>query len=300
MQFRGIDVSTFQSNIDWKKVKGNGIQFAMLRGGYGRYEKDEKFERNYKNAKAAGVPVGVYHYTYANTVGKAQEEAAFVLSYLKGKQLEYPIAFDVEDKSIQGLSKATLTAIVKAFCEKVEAAGYYVMIYSSKYWFRDKLDMNILGRYDIWLAQWTDKPTYTGTFGMWQYSNGGYVSGVPGRVDMDYAYKDYPAIMKAKGLNGFPKPTAKPTTGSTKPTTGSTKPSTGSSKPAAKKAGDAVKLNKKSLYISATAKKATRTISGTYYLYDGKASNGRYRITTSKANCGKRPIGDYVTGWVAL
>lgn len=214
MSYKGIDVSAWQGVIDWAKVKAAGIQFAMLRGGYGRTagQVDGKFERNYKNAKAVGMPIGVYHYSYATTAEQAKKEAEFCLSYLKGKQFEYPIAFDIEDASQRNLGKATITSITKAFCDTVAKAGYYVMIYSNLDWLRNRLDMNTLKAYDIWLAQWASKPTYSGSFGMWQYSDAGRVNGISGNVDMDIAYKDYLSIIKAAGLNGYKKTTTPTTT----------------------------------------------------------------------------------------
>ena len=110
---KGIDVSTFQGNVNWAKVKKAGYEFAMIRGGYGKIaktQKDAQFENNYKNAKLAGMPIGVYHYSYAQTVDDAKKEAAFCLSYLKGKKLECPIAYDVEDSSQSNLSKKALSA----------------------------------------------------------------------------------------------------------------------------------------------------------------------------------------------
>ena len=218
MSSKGIDVSKWNGVIDWAKVKAAGVKFAMLRGGFGKTatNKDPKFEQNYKNAKAVGMPIGVYHYSYAKTVDDAVREANFCLSYLKGKQLEYPIAFDIEDQSQANLGKATLTAITKAFCEEIEKAGYYAIIYASKYWLDSKLDMVALKDYDVWVAQWGSKCTYGRSYGMWQYSDNGKVSGINGRVDMNEAYKDYPQIMKANGLNGYgktkPQEAQKPTT----------------------------------------------------------------------------------------
>ncbi len=229
MSNKGIDVSKWNGVIDWAKVKAAGVQFAMLRGGFGKTatQKDAKFELNYKNAKAVGMPIGVYHYSYAKTVEDAKKEAQFCLSYLKGKQFEYPIAFDIEDKSQANLGKDALTAITKAFCEELEKAGYYVCIYASKYWLDSKLDMAALSKYDVWVAQWANKCTYSGAYGLWQYSDKGRVNGINGNVDMDEAYKDYPHIMRVNGLNGYaktaqqdaPKPTApKPTPKPAEPT----------------------------------------------------------------------------------
>ena len=290
---KGIDVSTFQGYIDWQKVKNDGVKFAMLRGGYGRHSVDERFEQNYKNATAAGLPVGVYHYSYADTVEKAKQEAEFCLSYIKGKKLAYPVAFDIEDGSLTKLPKKTLTAITKTFCQTVEKAGFYVCIYTNPDWARNRLDMKKLSEFDVWIAQWNSVCTYKGNYGMWQYSDRGSIDGISGRVDLDKAYKDYPSIMKEYGLNGFKK-TDKPVS-PVKPV----KPDTG---PVTKKykKGDAVTLKNAPLYISATVKRASNHVTGKYYIYDGEKVNGRYRITNLKKNAGKLPTANYVTGWVEL
>ena len=292
MKTKGIDVSKWQGNIDWTKVKSAGIEFAMLRGGFGKTASqiDSKFEQNYRNAKAVGMPVGVYHYSYAKTVEDAKREAQFCLSYLKGKSFEYPIAFDIEDNSQANLGKSTLTAIAKAFCEEVEKAGYYVCIYANLDWLKNRLDMVALSNYDVWVAQWASKCTYGGVYGMWQYSDKGSVNGISGNVDMDEAYKNYPNIMKTNGLNGFfkvniPQETPKPT----QPANTTTY-----------KKGQAVYLDKKPLYISATAKKPSNYKSGTYYIYDSEKVNGRYKITARKFMCGLKPSKFYVTGWIEL
>ena len=206
---KGIDVSTWQGYIDWKKVKADGIEFAMLRSSFGKEniekQTDNKFHQNYKNAKAAGVPVGAYHYSYATTVEDAKKEADFFLSIIKGYQFEYPVAFDIEDASQMNLGKTRITDIIMEFCERVQAAGYYVSVYTNLDWIKNRIDMNRVKVFDIWLAQWNDKPTYTGNFGMWQYTSKGVVSGIAGNVDMDIAYLDYPEIIKGAGLNGYTK-----------------------------------------------------------------------------------------------
>lgn len=300
---KGIDVSKWQGTIDWAKVKASGIDFAILRCSFGRAssQKDAMFETNYKNAKAAGMPVGAYHYSYATTVEQAKAEAQLCLNTIKGKTFEYPIYFDIEDPSQSSLSKSTISAIIKAFCKTVEEAGYYVGIYANLSWLNTKIDDECKKRYDVWLAQWSGEPTYTGSFGMWQNSSKGTVPGISGNVDTDVSYKDYPSIIKKNGLNGFTKTAAKPaTTPAAKPAT--TPATTPAAKPVVKvyKKGDAVKLTKAPLFISATASKATTTKTGTYYIYDGIKTNGRYRITNKSGNCGKKPIALYVTGWVKL
>lgn len=201
-QYKGIDVSKHNGTIDWNKVKAAGVQFAMLRAGYGRYDnqKDERFEANYKGATAAGIPVGAYHYSYATTAEQAKQEAEVFLGWIKGKNLTYPVAFDIENKKQANLGVSVISDIIRAFCETVEAAGYYVVVYANKDWLTNRIDADCKSRYDIWLAQWTSKPTYTGSYGMWQYTSDGAVDGIAGRVDMNIAYKDYPSVIA--GMDG--------------------------------------------------------------------------------------------------
>lgn len=202
---KGIDVSVHQGNIDWNAVKASGVDFAILRCGYGRTvgQKDGKFETNYAKAKASGVPVGAYHYSYAKTVAQAQAEARYCLSLIKGKTFEYPIYFDIEDSSQKNLGKQRISDMIRAFCKIVEEAGYYVGVYANLDWLKNRIDDDCKSRYDVWLAQWSSAPTYAGTYGMWQYSDTGRVNGIKGNVDMDVSYKDYPSIIKKAGLNGY-------------------------------------------------------------------------------------------------
>ena len=217
-QYKGIDVSKHNGTIDWAKVKAAGVQFAMLRAGYGRYDnqKDERFESNYKGATAAGIPVGAYHYSYATTAEQAKQEAEVFLGWIKGKNLTYPVAFDIEDKKQANLGVSLISDIIRAFCETVEAAGYYVVVYANKDWLTNRIDADCKSRYDIWLAQWTSEPTYTGSYGMWQYSSKGSVDGISGRVDMNIAYKDYPSVIA--GMNGSTGTTASTPTDTAKKT----------------------------------------------------------------------------------
>lgn len=207
MQIKGIDVSEFQGKIDWNKVKAAGIKFAMLRAGFGRYDYqiDAYFKSNVKGAEAAGIPWGAYWYSYAKTEQEARQEAKVCLNVLKGYKPEYPIALDIEDSSQAGLSKKAITAISNAFCSEIQNAGYYACVYTFLAWANSKLDRTKLP-YDFWLAQWSNQPTFSGKYGMWQYTDAGTVSGIVGRVDMNYAYKDYPKIIRESGLNGY-KPT---------------------------------------------------------------------------------------------
>lgn len=205
---RGIDVSHHQGDIDFSKVKASGTGFAMIRAGYGwenqSEQTDRKFSQNYKMATGVGLPCGSYHYSYATTPQEAEQEADFFLKIVKGCKFAYPVAFDLEDKSQANLGRDRLTDIAIAFCDRVEKAGYYVCVYSNLDWIRNRLDMERLKRFDLWFARYNEKPGYEG-MGMWQYSSTGKVDGISTNVDMNIAYKDYPAIMKAKGLNGYAK-----------------------------------------------------------------------------------------------
>lgn len=192
MKRKGIDVSKHQGIIDWKKVKNDGVEFAIIRIGYGGSApvKDEKFEENYKNAKANGLDVGVYIYSYADSESDLIKEYEAVIKWLGGRHLDLPVYYDVEDKKMSGLSKKVLSNYIKTFCEKIENSGYWAGIYANKNWLENKLDMNFLKDYTVWLAQWTNNPTYKGSYAMWQYSSNGRVDGIGGRVDMNYQVKE--------------------------------------------------------------------------------------------------------------
>ena len=204
---KGIDVSYAQGVIDWEKVKASGlVDFAILRAGYGREtsQVDTQFERNYAACKRLGIPVGVYWYSYATTVAEAEQEAKVCLQTIRGKQFEYPVAFDIEEE--RSLPQAD--ALCQAFCSALEAAGYYTAIYTFKSALESNFSAAVKNRYDIFLShigvQQTD---YAGSYGLWQYSWTGCIPGISGDVDLDYAYKDYPAMIQNAGLNRFTKVT---------------------------------------------------------------------------------------------
>ena len=203
---KGIDVSVHNGKIDWQKVKA-GIDFAILRAGYGKLAKqrDDRFEENYAGAKAAGIPVGAYWYSYAMDEDEARQEADVFLSVIAGKQFEFPVYFDLEEKKQFDLGKEKVSAIMRAFLERVEAAGYFVGLYGSASSLMTHTADDIKSRYTIWLAHWVDKTNYTGAYGIWQHSEKGSVDGINGNVDLDIGYKDFPTIIKAKGLNGWGK-----------------------------------------------------------------------------------------------
>lgn len=203
MNLKGIDVSKWQGNIDWKKVKNDGVQFAMLRLGYGLRNKDSSFERNVRECEKYGIKWGAYFYSYALNVNHARIEAEYVLKQLEGKKPSFPIAFDMEDadyyKRDKGMpSNKVLVDICSTFLTIVESKGYYVMLYANLDWLKNKLNDSKLDRFDKWLAQWSKKPTYNKKFTMWQYTSSGKVNGITGSVDMNIGYSDYVVGSKPK------------------------------------------------------------------------------------------------------
>ena len=288
---KGIDVSKHQGNVNWSHVKADGVQFAIIRAGYGKQasQKDTQFENNYAGCKSNGVPVGAYWYSYAATPAEAKQEAAVCLSVIKGKTFEYPVYFDIEEPSVLAKGKAACTAIAKAFLETVEKAGYFVGIYSSKAHLENCITEELRARYAVWVAHYgVDKTTYHGQYGIWQKSSTGKVSGIRGNVDMNECCTDYPAAIRKKGLNGFKAVQAAAT-----------------AKPAQAKSwkkGQAVHIGSNvPLFANDTATTpAARLTAGTYYIYDGVPCKlGRYRVTTTAASCGKTPVGKFVTGYVS-
>ena len=204
---KGIDVSYCQNEVDWDAAKASGlVDFAILRAGYGREttQVDTQFERNYAVCKRLGIPVGVYWYSYATTAAEAEQEAKVCLQTIRGKQFEYPVAFDIEEARCLPQADALSTA----FCTALENAGYYTAIYTFKSALESNFSAAVKNRYDIFLShigvQQTD---YAGSYGLWQYSWTGCIPGISGDVDLDYAYKDYPTMIQNAGLNGFTKAT---------------------------------------------------------------------------------------------
>ena len=194
-----IDVSEHQGVIDWAKVKASGVDYAILRAGFGRTavnQTDKTFERNYENAKKAGVKLGVYWYSYADSTQDAKREAEACLEVLKGKTLELPVFFDLEESFQTAYGKSMLTNMAKMFCETIRAGGYTPGVYANLTWFTDYLDYNSLKRaYPIWLAQYHTKAQLD--CDIWQYSSKGTVPGVSGSVDMNIIYNE--KLLKKEG-----------------------------------------------------------------------------------------------------
>lgn len=206
---KGIDISTWQQKVDFKKVKAAGYDFVIIRAGFGREisQKDNMFESHYKNAKAAGLAVGAYWYSYADSVADAKKEANACIAVIKGKKFELPIYFDMEENSQTKLGKTTLTKMAKAFCDTVKAAGYKVGVYSNLNWFTNYLDYKELKKlYSIWFAQYhTDHQL---DCDIWQNSSTGRVDGYNGNIDTNYCYVDFTT---AKSESNTTKPATKNT-----------------------------------------------------------------------------------------
>ena len=226
---KGIDVSYHNHNLaadgsrlplDWAAIRKSGYEFAILRAGY-RNRADVCFEMNYAAAKASGLELGAYFYSYATSAAEARAEALFCLELLKGKQFEYPIFFDVEDSSIEKLGKDTVTEICVTFISILQEHGYYAAIYTNNNWLVNILHtQKITALFDVWYARYVstssvitearwDSEKYGKQMAMWQFSQTGVIDGftrpdgTPIYFDLNYAYKDYPTLIKKLGYNGY-------------------------------------------------------------------------------------------------
>ena len=189
----GIDISQFNGDVDIAGLKDQ-IDFVIIRCGYGSdytSQDDPQFENNVRKCEAAGVPYGVYLYSYAKNRSMALSEAAHTLRLLKGKKPLYGVWYDVEDAALP--TGETLIDNCVAYCEAIEQAGYYVGIYSFLNFWENRLNSPRLDRFDRWVAQWSPKLNFDKPYGIWQYSDSGIINGK--RFDFDRAYKDYPAII---------------------------------------------------------------------------------------------------------
>ncbi|MBO5552320.1 MAG: glycoside hydrolase family 25 protein, partial [Lachnospiraceae bacterium] len=193
----GIDVSKYNKEIDWNRVKASGIEFAIIRAGYrgsstGVLVEDPYFRINLAGAKAAGLKTGVYFFTQAVTPEEAGEEAEAVAALVNSSDLALPVFLDVESSGnanggrADGLDTAARTEIVRTFCERAEELGYKAGVYANKTWMTKRLNMDALQPYTKWLAQYrASGPTYDGDYSIWQYTSSGHVDGISGRVDLD-------------------------------------------------------------------------------------------------------------------
>ncbi len=193
----GIDVSSWNKEIDWQQVADYGVDFAVIRMGYrgsstGSLVEDAYFRENVEGAINAGIKVGLYFFTQAVSEVEAVEEASIIASLARSYNIEYPIFIDTEGAGgngrADGLDVETRTKVCAAFCETIESAGYTPGIYASKNWYNNNIDYETLSKYTIWLAQYTDVPTFEEDYHMWQYTSDGSIPGIEGRVDFNISY----------------------------------------------------------------------------------------------------------------
>lgn len=197
----GIDVSSWQQDIDWQAVADDGVDFAIIRAAYRGYtvgviSEDTCFRKNVEGALAAGLKVGVYVFSQAITAAEAQEEAEFVLDLIADYDITFPVVFDwehVQSKNARtnNLDSKTLTDCAITFCETIKNGGYTPVIYFYMSLAYNNLQLERLTDYDMWLAQYNEAQTFYYAVDMWQYTSGGTVNGVEGKVDMNISYKDY-------------------------------------------------------------------------------------------------------------
>ena len=200
--YTGVDVSVFQGEIDFQKVKADGVDFVMLRAGYRGYgpqgviNEDANFKKNYENAIAAGLKVGVYFFSQAVSVQEAKEEADFVLSLISGLEITYPVAYDWEridydTARTDGLDNETITDCALGFCDTVAEAGYPSVIYFNRSLGYFSYDLSKVRNHYFWLAEYGASPSFIYDFRIWQYTDAGTVDGISGIVDINISITDF-------------------------------------------------------------------------------------------------------------
>ena len=213
MALKYIDISKYQGSVDFEALREH-VDGVIIKAGSGQGELDAQFKRNISECNRLGIPCGVYWFSYAYTEEMARKEAEYCLAAIKPYRVELPVCFDFEYHSVEnaqkngvGVGKTLATAMCHAFCGTIEAAGYYAMNYTNKDYLNRYFDETTL-RYDLWFAYPVDNPDPNKPprqCGIWQYSWKGRLPGINADVDMDWAYKDYPTIIKAAGLNNLTK-----------------------------------------------------------------------------------------------
>lgn len=198
MSVKGIDVSKYQGTIDWDKVKADGVEFVVIRSGYGREisQKDPYFETNYTGAKAAGLQVGTYWYSYAESAEDAKTEAKTFLEAVKGKTFDLPVYYDVEENTQAQKGKEFVTGVILAFAEEVKQAGYTVGVYANTNWLKNYIDRDKLGNMSVWKADYRKNYDKEISCDIHQYASDGNVNGISGRCDMNTGYADFCKAVK--------------------------------------------------------------------------------------------------------
>lgn len=188
---KGMDVSEWQGKIDWEKAKADGIEYAVLRCGYGndktKYD-DKYWEYNVSECERLGIPYGVYFYSYADDLDDAKSEAEHTIRLLKGHHPSFPVYYDLEDKTVESAGKNMISKIAQTYCDKVSVAGYRMGIYASRSWWNSYLNTSIFDNnsWSKWIAEWGNKCNYGQSYDMWQCTDTGGVNGVNGNVDLDF------------------------------------------------------------------------------------------------------------------
>lgn len=201
MEYRGIDVSSFQESVFWNEVQIFGIQFAMIRATYGTSGIDKRFHNNIIGISQTNIAAGAYHYCYAMNTDEAVAEANHFLDIVSPYKFYYPLALDIEEVSISELGKEKVTDIILAFTNTLREKKYYPMVYLNLSWVRNFVDLERISDLDIWLADWSSDLSYSKNVTIWQHSQDGEISGITGGVDLNTSFEDYPEIIKRLGLN---------------------------------------------------------------------------------------------------
>lgn len=202
MTLNGIDISV-HNEIDWNKF--DDIDFVIIRAGYGKLisQRDKKLDQHYTAAKQRGKHIGIYWYSYAKTPAEAELEAKTCLEAIKGLDIDFPVYFDIEEQKQRALGRETCSAMVKAFCDIIESAGYIAGFYCNVGFYNDVISDDIKKRYTCWIAHWNVKTPAVST-PMWQYTDSN------GTLDRDYAYTDFStwknpvAVTNAANKTEFP------------------------------------------------------------------------------------------------
>ncbi len=207
MEIKAIDLSHHNGSVNFSKVKNAGINTVIIRTGYGFYSPnqiDRRFYEYYDKAKAVGMNVGAYHYSYADGPANAEKEAEAMIRIIEDRKFELPLFFDMEEKVHYGMSKKLANETVAAFCNYLEAHGYWAGFYSFDSYFATHISTETCQRYTTWVARVENvKPKSCTRYDIWQNSHRGHVSGVTGNVDLDIVYKDFPQYVKKAHLNGY-------------------------------------------------------------------------------------------------
>ena len=201
IQWLGIDLSGWDDTVYWDVLQ-NEVKFVILRAGYGAGGSDSVYEAYYQKCKEIGMPVGAYWYAKATTVEGARAEANYFLQKLQGKQLEYPIYYDIEESSIFATGKENVSNMLREFCTILENNRYYCGVYSSRSFLDEYFTDEVLDRYDIWMAQYASSTSYT-RHKIWQFTGSVSLDGKPGECDLNYCYYDYPTLIINNHFNGY-------------------------------------------------------------------------------------------------